>query len=68
MIRYFKMKKQEIQLKTMLYGYILNFIEEKEDILKMIGNLADALKDIPAEDLQERLIEHIISRIDEDKE
>ncbi|WP_342756434.1 hypothetical protein [Kineothrix sedimenti] len=68
MIKYFKMKKKEIELKTLLYSYALNFVKEKEDILKVFVNLVTALKDVPPEELQEKLIEQIVSNMERSKE
>lgn len=68
MIRYFKMKKKEIELKTLLYSYALNFVKEKEDIIKVLTNLVTALKDVPPEELQEKLIEQIVRNIERSKE
>lgn len=68
MIKYFKMKKKEIELKTLLYSHALNFVKEKEDILKVFVNLVTALKDVPPEELQEKLIEQIVSNMERSKE
>lgn len=68
MIKYFKMKKKEIELKTLLYSYALNFVKEKEDIIKVLTNLVTALKDVPPEELQEKLIEQIVRNMERSKE
>ena len=68
MIKYLKMKKKEIELKTLLYSYALNFVKEKEDIIKVLTNLVTALKDVPPEELQEKLIEQIVRNIERSKE
>ena len=68
MIKYFKMKKKEIELKTSLYSHVLNFVKEREDILKVFANLVTALKDVPPEELQEKLIEQIVRNIERSKE
>lgn len=68
MIKYFKMKKKEIELKTLLYNYALNFVKEKEDIIKVMTNLVTALKDVPPEELPEKLIEQIVRNIERSKE
>ncbi len=68
MIKYFKMKEKEIELKTLLYSYALNFVKEKEDIIKVLTNLVTALKDVPPEELQEKLIEQIVRNMERSKE
>ena len=56
MIKYFKMKKKEIKLKLELYSSIENFMEEKDDIIETIKKVYLSLKDVPVEEMYNKLI------------
>lgn len=59
MIKYFRMKKKEIELKLTLYTYVSALINERKNVIDLVENIYKALKDIPAEELQDRLIKEI---------
>ena len=56
MIKYFKMKKKEIELKLELYSSIESFMEEKDDIIETIKKVYLSLKDVPVEEMYNKLI------------
>lgn len=56
MIKWFAMKKKEIEVKTLVYTYILTFLEEKEDIIVTAQNIFDSVKDKTGSDLQQELV------------
>ncbi len=56
MIKYFKMKQKEIELKLLLYTYAATLVQEKKDIILLINRIYSALKDTPSAELQEKLI------------
>ena len=59
MFTYFKMKKNEWTVKKMLYGAIVQLMDNQDEIKDMINlvkKLYEQLKDIPAEDLQKEFI------------
>ena len=60
MFQYFKMKKKEIELKRILYTYATALLHEKESLIQFAANLYNALKDVPAEELEKKIIEEII--------
>lgn len=53
------MKKKEIELKLTLYTYVSTLINERKNVIDLVENIYKALKDIPAEELQDRLIKEI---------
>lgn len=60
MIReYFRMKKQEILVKSKLYGMILAFADEQEDLVKLVKCLYTELKDVPTNELRKEFISKI---------
>lgn len=59
MLNYLKMKRNEIKIKAMLYGTILNFINNQKDVLNFMQKMYLALKDIPQEELQSQFIEKL---------
>lgn len=61
MINYFRMKKNEWKLKGMLYGIIVELVENQKDIIAMIQKLYISLKDTSQEDFQKELIKQIAS-------
>lgn len=69
MLNYLKMKRNEIKIKVMLYGIIVNFIDNQKDVLNFMQKMYLTLKDIPQEELQSQFIEKLGEIIhDENKE
>ncbi|MBD5460105.1 MAG: hypothetical protein HDR26_04065 [Lachnospiraceae bacterium] len=66
MLTYFKMKKAEWKLKAALYGTVLSFINQKRGILDLLRNMYTALKDVPADKLQQELIAKFAEMIHEE--
>lgn len=58
-VKWFKNKVMEIEMKHALYSTIEEFVKEQEDIIKFVKNLYVSLKDVPMEDLRKELISNI---------
>ena len=59
MFTYFKMKKNEWTVKKMIYGAIVQLMDNQDEIKGMINlvkKLYEELKDVPTEDLQKEFI------------
>ena len=60
MFTYFiKMKKNEWKVKEMLYGTIVQIMDNQDeikDMLDLVKRLYEELKDVPTEDLQKEFI------------
>lgn len=56
MITYFKMKQNEWKIKNAIYNSILDFMENKKDIVNTVKKLFDSVKDTPAEDIRGEFI------------
>ena len=56
---WFAMKKKEIEFKFMFYTYGVKFMDEKEDIMKSIWNIHDAIKETPMTELRDKFIYEI---------
>lgn len=65
MLRYFIMKKKEIELKLKLYTFLLAFIHSKEEIIELISKLTVVLQDVPADEFRNQLIESLAELIHE---
>ena len=53
---YIEMKKKEILVKSRLYGMILEIADEKEDLIRVIKDLYEALKGASADELRKEFI------------
>ena len=60
MFTYFiKMKKNEWKVKEMLYGTIIQIMDNQDeikDIIDLVKRLYEELKDVPTEDLQKEFV------------
>ena len=59
MITYIKYKFSEWKVKVMLYGTIIQIMDNQDeikDIINLVKKLYEELKDIPAEDLQKEFV------------
>ena len=56
---YIKMKKYEIQLRTIFYKNMIEFVENKADIISTIKKVYLKLKDADPKDIQSTLIHEI---------
>lgn len=65
MITYFKFKYEEWKFKLALLKAANQVLDEKKDIFALIKRLYLTLKDIPAEELQDRLIAEAAGLIQE---
>lgn len=62
------MKKKEIELKLTLYTYASTLINERKNVIDLVENIYKALKDIPAEELHDRLMKEIAGLVHEEAE
>ena len=51
-----EMKRKEILVKSKLYGMILAFADEKEDLVKLVKDLYMELKDVPMNELRKEFV------------
>ena len=59
MFTYFEYKKNEWKVKAMLYGTIVQIMDNQDEIKDMIDlvkKLYEELKDVPTEDLQKEFV------------
>ena len=56
MFTYFKMKKNEWTIRNAMYNCILDFMENKKDIVNAAKKLFDSVKDMSAEDIRDEFI------------
>ncbi len=56
MFTYFKMKKNEWKIRNAMYNCILDFMENKKDIVNTAKKLFDSVKDMSAEDIRDEFI------------
>ena len=55
-IKWLKMKRLELELKTKLYTYTSAFLSEQENLISRLGEVYLVLKDTPIEELQDKVI------------
>ena len=65
MIKFIRMKKNELKVKAMLYGTIAALIDDQKDILELLQKMYIALKDVPAEELRSELISKLAETVHE---
>ena len=59
MFTYFEYKKNEWKVKAMLYGTIIQIMDNQDeikDMLDLVKRLYEELKDVPTEDLQKEFV------------
>lgn len=56
MITYIKMKRKEYKIKLAVYTAVESFINEKEDIAKLVADLYKSMKDTSVDELQSKFI------------
>ena len=66
MITYLKMKRSEWKIKKMFYGTIVSLIKNQKEILELLQKMYVALKDIPADELQEEFVSKLSEIIHEE--
>ncbi len=59
MIKYFKLKRNEIKVKAMLYEVIVNVIDNQKDIFDLLQKLFIALKDVPIDELKAEFVRQL---------
>ena len=59
MFKYIEYKKNEWKVKAMLYGTIIQIMDNQDeikDMLDLVKRLYEELKDVPTEDLQKEFV------------
>ena len=57
--KYITYKKNELKVKAMFYGTIIQIMDNQDeikDMLNLVKRLYEELKDVPAEDLQKEFV------------
>ena len=62
------MKQKEIELKLFVYTYAVDFIKNKDEAIKMIKDVYDAMKEISQEEMKDTLMSIIAEKIHEEAE
>ena len=65
MIKFIRMKKNELKVKAMFYGTIAALIDNRNNTLELLQKMYAALKDVPAEELRSELINRLAEMIHE---
>jgi len=58
------MKLKMIEMKLVCLSYIYKLLKDKEDIVDMVLRLIQCLKDVPAEELQEKFFSELTELAD----
>ena len=66
LINWYRAKKNEFKVKAMFYGAIVGIIENQKSIIEMIQALFAELKDVPAEQLKDELINKVAELVHEE--
>ena len=66
MIKYFKVKKMETEMKYQFYSALKTFVDEKQDILALVQRLYAVLKDVPIEELKREVVSQIATLVHEE--
>lgn len=64
-VKWFKNKAMEIEMKYAFYSTIAEFAKEQEGIIKLVKNLYTTLKDVPADELQKEFIKALAEIVHE---
>lgn len=59
MIKWFKMKRKETEVKLLAYTYILKFIEEKEEVINVAEEILEMVKGKTGNDFQQELVSQL---------
>lgn len=69
MIRdWYRMKREEIKMKLVIYSYINKFMGNKKEIIETVLNTISAFKDSSPEEIQEKFITALAEIVHESKE
>lgn len=66
MIKYIKMKINEWKVRAIIYGAVVALIDNQKDILKLLQNMYESFKNVPAEDLRAEIIAKLAEMINEE--
>ncbi len=66
MFNYLKMRRDEIRVKAMVYGAIVDIMENQKELLSFFQKLYAALKDVPPDELQRQFVERLAQIIHEE--
>ena len=58
-IKWYKAKKTEIELKLALYTYAAGILNEKAELIELIGRIYASVKDTPTDRMQEQFIKEL---------
>ena len=61
-----EMKKNEIKVKSQIYGAIARLMEEKKDLVEFVARTYATLKDVPVNELKVELFKAIATIIHEE--
>lgn len=64
-VKWFKNKVMEIEMKHAFYSTIEEFAKEQEDIIKLVKNLYVVLKGVPADELRKEFIHELAGIVHE---
>lgn len=65
-IRWWKLKAKQIKFKLAFYEVVDNFINNSKDIVPVVKNVYEAIKDVPVEDMKEALVSAIAETVHND--
>jgi hypothetical protein len=68
MITYFRMKMAELKVKSLFYGTIASFVDDKSGRLQTILNLIDSVKGLTGEELRTEFISGLAGIIHDEAE
>ena len=66
MFNYLKMRRDEIRVKAMVYGAIVDIMENQKELLSFFQKLYAALKDVPPDELQRQFVGRLAQIIHEE--
>lgn len=59
MLKYFRMKKNELNVKVAFYELMSTMIDNRKEYVDFIKRLYDSLKDVPVNELRSEFIEKL---------
>lgn len=68
MLKYFRMKKNEIKVKAMLYETAATLLDNQKEITDLVVKLYTSLKDVPVEEIKNEFIKQLAEIIHEQGE
>lgn len=62
-LNWIKMKRLEIKLRLRLYSFIDYVLKDNTDIIKIMENCYEGLKDVSSEDMANRIVEEVVKEV-----